>query len=138
MPRFILRLFSLQPFRYIFIGGLSYVVELAVLLSLANLLHFSSSLSVACSFWIGLVVSFLLQKYIAFSNTSSDKRTVGRQSLLYGALVLFNYFFTIFVVDLLASGGDNYRLVIVRTAALIATTFWNYFVYKRIFAKSQS
>lgn len=119
-----------QPFRYILIGGVSYALELSVLLFLAYLLHLSPELSVACSFWIGLIASFLLQKYVAFNNKTSGKKVIGRQSALYGSLVIFNYFFTIGFVSVTTG---LFGLVVARTLALITTTFWNYFVYKKIF-----
>lgn len=129
MQAFSNRLLANQPLRYIFIGGVSYAVELIVLLSLANLLLLSPELSVACSFWIGLIVSFLLQKYIAFGNSVSDKKTVGKQTTLYGLLVLFNYSFTIAFVGIFT---DLLGLFVARTAALLLTTIWNYLAYKKL------
>lgn len=124
------RLQDSQPVRYIFIGGVSYIIEMIALLTCAYILLFSPELSVACSFWVGLIVSFLLQKYIAFNNKSSHKKVIGRQAVLYGLLVLFNYGFTIAFVSL---SVDILGLVIARTLALGITTTWNYFVYKQIF-----
>lgn len=125
-----IRLRNSQLFRYIFIGGISYVVELIVLLSLAKLLLFTPELSVGYSFWVGLVISFLLQKYVAFENKERNKRNLTRQSLFYGLLVLFNYVFTIAFVSVFTS---LFGLILARTIALLLTVSWNYFVYKRIF-----
>lgn len=124
------RLRSIRPLRYIFIGGISYVIELSFLLFLANVLSFSPELAVAFSFWVGLIISFTLQKYIAFSNTTKGRGAFSKQAVPYGALVLFNYVFTIISVSLLV---NFLQLEIARTIALIVTTFWNYFVYKKIF-----
>ncbi len=121
-----------RPFRYIFIGGISYIIELATLLFLATILLLSPEISVALSFWVGLVVSFLLQKYIAFSNRKNDKRTIGKQTAAYGVLVVFNYCFTILFVGTFA---DIAGLVAARTVALLFTVSWNYFVYKRVFGQ---
>lgn len=119
-----------QPLRYVVIGGISYVVEIATLLSLANLFSLSPEASVAYSFWVGLVTSFLLQKHVAFKSKANDRRAIGRQSVLYGALVLFNYLFTIVFVGAFTG---ILGLVAARTIALLLTVAWNYFVYKKIF-----
>lgn len=130
MSDFLRRLQKSQPARYLFIGGVSYIIEMAALLSITYLLFFSAELAVACSFWIGLIVSFLLQKYIAFGSKNNHRTVVGRQAALYGLLVGFNYIFTITFVGIFVS---LLGLVIARTLALITTTIWNYFVYKHIF-----
>lgn len=124
------RLRASQPFRYVFIGGISYVIELSILLSLATFFLLSPEVSVACSFWVGLITSFLLQKYFAFRSRANDRKTIGKQSILYGALVVFNYSFTIAFVSIFTIA---FGLVIARTIALLLTVTWNYFIYKRIF-----
>ncbi len=130
MQDIIIRLRHSQPFRYIFIGGVSYVVEMAVLLFLAYILHLSPGVSVALSFWVGLMVAFTLQKYIAFNNKTSSRKVIGKQATLYGGLVLLNYIFTLVFVSLFVG---LLGLAISRTVALIITTFWNYFVYRKLF-----
>ena len=130
MQKQIFRLWGSRPLRYIFIGGVSYIIELAVLLSLANLLLLSSELSVAYSFWVGLIASFLLQKYFAFNNKERSKRIVGKQTLLYGLLVLFNYTFTILFISWFSS---LLGLIVARTIALVLTVTWNDFSYRYIF-----
>jgi putative flippase GtrA len=129
------RLHDLQqsrPLRYLLIGGVSYVVEMAVLLLLVKAFPISSTLAVALSFWVGLIASFALQKYIAFENTGGDRKTFGKQALLYGALVLFNYGFTLLFVGLFAV---LLGLITARTFALLLTVCWNYFAYIHIFKK---
>lgn len=122
------RLRASRPVRYVFIGGISYIIELSALLLLARML--SPAQAVACSFWIGLVISFILQKKIAFSNKTTTKKAFGKQAVFYGTLVLFNYVFTIIFVSLLTS---YLGIAIARTLALLLTVSWNYFVYKEIF-----
>lgn len=124
-----------QSLRYLFIGGVSYIVELSVLLFLAKALLLVPEFAVACSFLIGLLVSFVLQKYTAFRSKASDKKTIGKQAFLYGALVLFNLTFTVLFVRFF---DDLLGLIIARTVALLLTVSWNYVVYKEIFKQSQS
>jgi len=115
--------------RYIVIGGTSYAIELAVLLILAKLLHISPVLSVGVSFWVGLITSFFLQKFFAFNNKTLKAKHLLWQSVMYGALVLVNYLFTLWFVGLF---NPVVGLVVSRTIALIITTFWNYFIYKYV------
>lgn len=115
--------------RYIAIGGTSYVIELSALLTLTKLFHLNPIIAVGISFWIGLITSFFLQKFFAFSNKTIQAKQLLSQSIMYGVLVLVNYLFTLWFVGVFNSITG---LVVSRTIALIITTFWNYFVYKYI------
>ena len=119
--------------RYLFIGGVSYVFELAVLYAVANGLGFGPTIGVAVSFWIGLVISFILQKTLAFKNKATSKKHLLKQSLVYGTLVAVNYTFTVMFVTLLE---PHMGLVISRTLALIITTGWNFILYSKIIFKN--
>ena len=115
--------------RYIIVGGTSYAIELAALLLLVHVLHFNTTLAVSIGFWLGLVISFLLQKFLAFKNTDTRARRLTIQTVYYALLVLFNYGFTLLFVHLLEPFID---LSIARTLALIITTAWNYIIYKKV------
>ncbi len=115
--------------RYIIVGGTSYAIELSVLLLLVHVLHFNTTLAVSSGFWLGLVISFLLQKFLAFKNTDTRARRLTIQTVYYALLVLFNYGFTLLFVHLLEPFID---LSIARTLALIITTAWNYIIYKKV------
>lgn len=115
--------------RYLITGGASYGIELSVLLLLSGILHLGPVLSVGISFWVGLVISFILQKFLAFNNKTVKPKHLIRQSLQYGALVLVNYLFTLWFVS---TFEPIVGLVIARTVALIITTIWNYFIYKYV------
>lgn len=117
--------------RYILVGGTSYLIELIVIFSLVAL-GVKEIISVAISFWIGLAISFILQKVFAFGNRDRTVKKLAWQSTSYGALVAINYFFTLTVVTLTT---PLVGLFIARTAALIITTLWNYFAYKSIIFK---
>ncbi len=132
MQSYIQSLFRHRLMRYLFIGGASYLIELLVLLSLANILSFDATIAVAYSFWVGLAASFFLQKNFAFQNKDNTRSTVGKQALQYGLLVGFNYIFTIFFVALTA---HIIGLVPSRTLALLLTTVWNFVIYSRIIFK---
>ena len=115
--------------RYIIVGGTSYAIELSVLLLLVRVFHFNTTLAVSIGFWLGLVISFLLQKFLAFKNTDTHARRLTIQTVYYALLVLFNYGFTLLFVHLLEPFID---LSIARSLALIITTAWNYIIYKKV------
>lgn len=122
-------LFQKRLLKYVIAGGFSYLIELYSLLSIHHLFAFSVEKSTAIAFWIGLIISFLIQKFFTFNNYHKNTKIISRQIILYAILVLINYAFTLMVVFIFPQ-----KLIIVsRTLALIVTTLWNYIVYKKIF-----
>lgn len=118
--------------RYVLAGGLSYVIELSFLLFLHGVFSLNVEASTAIAFWVGLTVSFLLQKTFAFKDYQKNLGAISKQLGAYATLVMVNYVFTLTLVSILPS-----RFVIIsRTVALIVTTAWNYHFYnKYIFSK---
>lgn len=86
-------------------------------------------LAVAIGFWVGFFLAFIMQKLLAFRNTTAAPKQVLRQSVLYILLVLFNYGFTLGFVALLSPLMGVY---IARTVALAITTCWNFIIYKKL------
>lgn len=125
-----------KPFyRYLIIGGSVYLLEIAVIL-VAQHQGASSVVAVGIAFWVGLVVSFLLQKLVTFSDKRVHHKILIPQVLAFSALVLFNFGFTILVTKLLASVMPA---AITRTLALGITTIWNFYLYKtKIFKTDES
>lgn len=116
--------------RYIIIGLLVYGVEL-ITITVAQRLGASSILSVAISFWLGLILSFFLQKLITFRDKRMNHRVLLPQLIAVTCLVLFNFGFTILVTRLLQ---NVLPAVVTRTIALGVTTIWNFYLYRtRIF-----
>jgi putative flippase GtrA len=128
--QFVTQLLS-KPFgRYLVIGGSVYLFELLVIV-VAQRMGASSLLAVALSFWLGLIVSFILTKFVTFSDKRTHHRILIPQIIAVSLLVLFNFGFTLLVTHLLQGVLDP---AIARTIALGITTFWNFYLYKtRIF-----
>jgi putative flippase GtrA len=124
-----------QAVRYIFIGGIAYLIELTALYFFAVTLSLGPTLGVAISFWIGLIVSFTLQKIFSFKNKAENKKHLSKQMLSYGTLVAFNYLFTLAFVSFFE---PHIGLFIARTIALLITTVWNFYIYSRYIFKSQT
>lgn len=116
--------------RYVIVGGSVYLFEVAVIAA-GQSMGLSAVTAIAVSFWLGLVLSFGLQKLVTFGDKRLHRRIVLPQLLAFMLLVLFNFGFT-FLMSKLLSG--MLPAVIIRTLALGVTTCWNFYLYKtRIF-----
>ena len=104
-----------------------YLLEMIIIL-LAQQLGASAVMAVAISFWVGLVVSFALTKFVTFSDNRKHARIVVPQMLAFGLLVLFNFGFALFVAKILS---NTFPAVVNRTISICITTIWNYFLYKK-------
>lgn len=121
--------------RYILIGLTVYAFELLVLI-VADWQGASPLLAVSLSFWLGLIVSFLLQKLVTFKDKRMHKKIVVVQFLAACVLVLWNYLFTLAVTSLLKNVLPP---AVTRTLALGTTTIWNFYIYKtRVFKNSHT
>lgn len=119
--------------RYLVIGISVYIFELVVIV-VAQLLGASAVFAVGLSFWLGLLLSFGLQKLVTFGDRRMHHKILIPQIMAFSALVLFNFGFTIGVTKLLSSWLPA---AIIRTLALGMTALWNFYLYKtRIFKKS--
>lgn len=114
--------------RYLFVGGLTYIVDIAVLVGLHSGLHTQRTVAAGASFWVGLLFSFVLQKFVAFQDYKKEVKAISRQAFWYGVLVAFNYSLTLLIVSLF----PDKDLILSRTVAVAVTSCWNYLFYKRI------
>jgi putative flippase GtrA len=117
--------------RYVIVGGTAYLIEMATLFGLKDGAKFSSIKSVAISYWVGLVVAFLLQKIVTFKNHDRRVHILAKQIVIYALLVVFNYLVTLIAVKLLT---PRISVFVVRTAVIALGTIWNYFIYGLIFS----
>ena len=123
-----------QVVRYIFVGGFSFVIEIATLYSLNQVLRVSPTISVAISFWVGFIVAYTLQKLVTFQNKEKSRRALTKQLVGYSLLVVWNYSFTLLVVELFHA---SVSVIILRTIVILITTTWNYVLYKKLFKVSE-
>src|SRR4051812_48382788 len=103
-----------RPFvRYLIVGGGVYLLELGMIV-LAQALGASAVVAVAIAFWVGLVISFLLQKFVTFGDKRTHHQVILKQIFAVGALVLWNFVFTVGVTKLLQ---DQLPPTVTRTIA---------------------
>jgi putative flippase GtrA len=113
--------------RYVVVGGSTYILELMVIVVAARL-GASPLVAVAVSFWIGLLLSFTLQKLVTFGDNRTHHRVLLPQIATFTLLVLFNFGFTLLVTKALQHVLPT---VVIRTLAIGITTMWNFYLYKR-------
>lgn len=117
--------------RYVVVGGITYVFDIAILVGSYSLLGTSRQFAATASFWLGLLFSFLMQKLFAFQDFKKEVKAISRQIFWYAGLVVVNYLITVLIVSLFPG-----RLIILsRTIALAITTLWNYLIYKKLIFK---
>jgi putative flippase GtrA len=126
-----LKVLPRTPFgRYLIIGVSVYIFELAVIF-VAQWMGAGPVLAVGLSFWLGLIVSFILTKFVTFGDKRMHHRIIIPQLIAVTLLVLFNFGFTLLITKLLAHVLPPY---LTRTLALGITTIWNFYLYRtRIF-----
>lgn len=121
-------------YRYLLVGGSVYLLELLIIY-MTQRLGASSVVAVGLAFWIGLVVSFVLQKFVTFGDKRVHHKILLPQVVAVTLLVLFNFGFTLTVAAALSS---TIPAALSRTLALGVTTIWNFYLYKtRIFKRSE-
>lgn len=116
--------------RYLVIGVSVYLAELLIIV-IAQQAGASATGAVALSFWLGLGLSFGLQKTVTFGDKRMHHKVLLPQIAAFSLLVLWNFGFTLLLTDLLSPPVPP---TITRTIALGITTLWNFYLYKtRIF-----
>lgn len=132
MPRINQNLIQNSLFRYVFVGGMAYIIDIGVLILCYEVLHTPRGVAAGVSFWAGLLFSFGMQKFVAFQDFQKEVKAISKQVFWYAGLVAFNYFLTIVVVSYFP-GKD---IILSRTLAVAITTLWNYLIFKNIIFKS--
>jgi len=132
------KLFKNQVFRFVFSAGMGFLVDIsAFYLFYHNLLvqHtyqvFSqtvrnSTLSLAISFFMGVVVNFLITKYLVFHESRSKS---SKQFLRFVLVAIVGFFANLAVVKLLIQSFDVYPPV-ARIMAALSLFFASYFIHK--------
>src|ERR1700743_3410090 len=127
-----------QVFRFVFSAGIGFLVDIsAFYLFYHNLLvqHtyqiFSypirnSTLSLAISFFMGVVVNFLITKYLVFHESRSRS---SKQFFRFAAVAILGFFANLLVVKFLIQTFQIYPPV-ARIMAALSLFFASYFIHK--------
>lgn len=112
--------------RYLVIGVSVYLLEILIIV-IAQALGAGAVLAVGISFWLGLLASFIAQKFITFGDKRIHHKVLIPQVIAFSLLVLFNFGFTLLFTKLTA---HLMPAAFSRTFALGITTIWNFYLYK--------
>jgi putative flippase GtrA len=110
--------------RYLFAGGLSFLIDFGILALLHEVFGWPVWLASGVSFLISFAFTYTIQRFFSFSSRAPH----GRALLRYTILVAFNTLATVAIVALVNysplswAGG--------KVIATVVTTTWNYFAYR--------
>lgn len=123
-PGFAVVLYNNRVARFLLVGGLSFVLDLGLLVLLHEVFGVALWAATPIAFIVSLVFNFLLQR--AFTFRATNKKSIS--AFKYLLLVAFN----IVVTDLIVVGFDalGWSYVYGKTIATGLTTVWNYFLYR--------
>lgn len=130
------RLLKLKIIRYLFSGGISYLVDLLSFLFLHDIVKSPLPISVGISFILGLSFSFLVNKTFVFAANDNARFKTSYQIILFITLVMFNLVFTYMLVKLLLETGAP--SFVAKTVPTICITLWNFLLYKNIIFKNNN
>ena len=117
--------FNHSGFRYLLVGGSSFVLDFGVLYVLHEIAEIRLWISTGIAFLCSFFYNFTLQKLFAFSSQAHTPRSL----LKYVLLVGFNTIATIGIVAVLYVYIGWIAAKIVST---VMTTVWNYLAYRHI------
>jgi putative flippase GtrA len=132
------KLLKNQVIRFVFSAGIGFLVDVSVFyLFYHNLLvqktysifSFSvrnSTLSLAISFFMGVVVNFLITRYFVFSESTSSP---SKQFFRFVAVAIIGFFANLAVLKTLIQDFHMYP-PLARPAAALSLFFLSYFVHK--------
>lgn len=113
-----------SAFRYLIIGGASFLIDFGLLALLHHALGWPLWIATGTAFLTSFVFNYTLQRSFSFGSTGTHLSTL----LKYLTLLAFNTVATIAIVWLVDLGGLGWGVG--KVAATIMTTGWNYFVFK--------
>ena len=118
---------GIQFFRYLFVGGAAFLVDLASLYILTDFFGIYYLISAAIAFLLGLVTNYILSISWVFNRRSLDNKTVEFSVFAIIGIIglgLNELFIWLFTAEL----GIYYLLSKILAAIIIL--FWNFFARK--------
>ena len=120
----IVRVWSSSAVRYLVVGGFAFLFDIGVLWLLYEVFHVPLPISTPVAFLLSFVVTYTLQRTVAFRSSDGVAPSVVR----YAILVAFNTVATTGIVWAIDALGAPWAVG--KVAAVVATTVWNYFAYR--------
>lgn len=118
------RLSNSHVFKFLVVGGLSFALDLGLLILLHEAFGVDLWIATPIAFLTSLVFNFLVQRSFTFKSTQGR----GSSMIRYGTLVVFNTFMTDVIVNFFHDVDLTYTVGKIVATAL--TMIWNFFLYK--------
>lgn len=124
--------FGHSALRYLFIGGVSFLIDIGLLALFYEVFGWQLWVSTGSAFLLTFVFNYSLQRAFSFESQAAHGRTLMRYLVLLGVNTLATIGI-VWIVDLTALGWGAGKI-----SATIITTVWNYFVFRYwVFAAPQ-
>ncbi|MGO4143744.1 GtrA family protein [Paenarthrobacter sp. YAF11_1] len=124
MKAFISKFLASSLFKFLLIGGLSFLLDLGLLALCFQVFGWPLWLATGAGFWGSFFFNYFLQRHFAFNGGGTALGGV----LRYSGLLVFNTLAVMGIVELFQFIGAGY--VVGKVVATIVTMGWNYFIYK--------
>ncbi len=118
---------STKLFRYLIVGGMAFMAEYTSFVVMYFVAGVALTLANGLSFFIGLLTSFLLNRWWTFGDKTYKKR-MHHQFIIYAALSLCNLFATILLVAYFKEIHINPGIG--KLLAMAITSTWNFTIFK--------
>ncbi len=132
------KLFKNQVFRFVFSAGIGFLVDISsfylfyhnlLVQNTYNIFSFSirnSTISLAISFFLGVIVNFMVTKYFVFSES---KLSAYKQFFRFISVAIIGFFANLAVLKIFIQDLHMYP-PLARPAAALSLFFLSYFVHK--------
>lgn len=114
--------------RYLFVGGSTFILDIALLLILHDKHHVSVPIATATSYIVAFIYNFTLNRWWTFS--AAENNTLRKHVVPYALLFTFNLVFTTVFVSTVSK--LLHSVAAAKTIAVIIQTTWNYLIYKYV------
>ena len=121
-----LYLFEHKFVRYLFVGGTTFLIDIAILVCLHGYLGLDLTIAATIAYWISVAYNFLMNRYWVFS--AQEARRQHEHILLPGTLLFANYLYTVIALNLLTV-YIPYQFA--KMVVIIIAVSWTYPIYKR-------
>lgn len=127
------------PIRYMFVGGLAFVVDAGTLWICHKPLGMPIWLSTTLAFAAAFVVNFGLNRVLTFAGEGAKDGAVRTQTVKFAILVAINFFVTQAVMNGLTSKRMNMNFMLAKVLSTGVITLYNFYVYRHwVFAAGPS
>lgn len=132
----IMGLFRFRAVRFLFSGGVGFVTVMSILYVLTDIFEMWYLFSFVLAFLVGQTVSFTLQKFFTFSDSTLGVRRVSGQATAFVSLGVFNLAANSALLYAAVEYADLHYLVAQFVISLIIAV-WSFVCFRMIFKSAE-